>query len=169
MTIYSPQPHVLEDVLHQSLPARVPRELSWTEWPAGTRAWLCQPTREPMGCEEPVGLAQPTTALCFSHSPRMQPAAAQSQLQKERGKPEPAGSKGCWHQDDTTAQGHCTTGRTGSSWPCWSLSCQHSQAASSLSEHPQRYFWEKGDLQLSAGISPSSSGFQGHSAALGAD
>lgn len=169
MTTYSPQPHIQEDLLHQSLPAQGSQETSRTGWPVVIWAWLCQPTWEPMGCEEPVGLAQPTAALCFPHSPRMQPAAAQSQLQKEQSKPEPAGSKGCWHQGDTTAQGHCTTGRTDSSWPCWSLSCQHSQAGSSLSEHPQRYFWEKGDLQLPAGPSPSPPGFQGHSAAPGAD
>lgn len=52
-----------------------------------------------------LGLAQPAAALCFPHSPRMQPAAAQSQLQKEQSKPKPAGSKGCWHQGDTTVQG----------------------------------------------------------------
>lgn len=35
------------------------RELSGTGWPAVIRAWQCQPTREPMGCDEPLGLAQP--------------------------------------------------------------------------------------------------------------
>lgn len=39
MTTYSPQPHTQEDLLHQSLPARGPQELSGTGWPVLTWAW----------------------------------------------------------------------------------------------------------------------------------
>lgn len=48
-----------------------------------------------------------------------------------------------WHHGPGTLH-RPQTGRTGISWPCWSLSCQHSQAGSSSSEHPQKYLRGEG-------------------------
>lgn len=137
MTTYSPQLRIWE-----ICSINLCQEPSGTGWPAGTRPWLCQPARDPMGCESPWGWhspellsVSPTASGCSQQLPRASSKwsrASQSLLAQRA-----TGTRMAPRPRDTALA-------SGSSWPCWSMSCQHSQAGGSLSEHPQRYLWGEG-------------------------